>query len=57
MKEKIKKNIKNIWKDRYLKSKEREPEFTTVSGKEIRPLYTPNDIAELDYDRGFGLPR
>ena len=56
MKEKIKKNIKNIWKDRYLKSKEREPEFTTVSGKEIRPLYTPNDIAELDYERDLGYP-
>jgi len=50
------KNLKNIWKDRYLKSKERDTEFTTISGKEIKPLYTPDDIKDLDYIEDLGYP-
>ncbi len=31
-------------------------EFTTVSGMPINRLYTPDDIAEMDYDRDLGMP-
>ena len=30
--------------------------FTTISGGENKPLYTPEDIAGLDYNRDLGLP-
>lgn len=56
MEEKIKKNLKRKWKDEYLTGKERGFEFTTISGKEIKPLYTPDDIAELDYKRDISYP-
>lgn len=56
MEEKIQKNLKRKWKDEYLTGKERDFEFTTVSGKEIKPLYTPDDITELDYKRDLGYP-
>ena len=56
MEEKIKKNLKRKWKVEYLTGKERDFEFTTVSGKEIKPLYTPDDITELDYKRDLSYP-
>ncbi|HEY3323819.1 MAG TPA: methylmalonyl-CoA mutase family protein [Planctomycetota bacterium] len=30
--------------------------FTTLSGAENKPLYTPDDLAQMDYDRDLGLP-
>ncbi len=35
---------------------ERLPRFTTVSDLEIKPLYTPEDIKDLDYLRDIGFP-
>jgi methylmalonyl-CoA mutase N-terminal domain/subunit len=35
---------------------ERASEFTTVSGHPIRRLYTPADLADLDYEREIGYP-
>jgi methylmalonyl-CoA mutase N-terminal domain/subunit len=35
---------------------ERKDKFTTVSGEEINRLYTPLDIAGLDYERDLGMP-
>jgi methylmalonyl-CoA mutase, N-terminal domain len=35
---------------------ERQPEFTTISSEPIQRLYTPLDIADLDYMRDLGLP-
>ncbi|UCD16808.1 MAG: methylmalonyl-CoA mutase family protein [Candidatus Zixiibacteriota bacterium] len=32
------------------------PRFITVSGEEIKDLYTPNDIAGLNYDEKIGFP-
>ncbi len=34
----------------------RRPRFTTVSGKEVRALYTPLDTAEMEYGRALGRP-
>ncbi|WP_336345459.1 acyl-CoA mutase large subunit family protein [Halalkalicoccus ordinarius] len=36
---------------------ERKEEFTTdTAGHEIQPLYTPDDVADLDYDEDLGFP-
>jgi methylmalonyl-CoA mutase N-terminal domain/subunit len=37
-------------------SKERRGSFTTISGRPINELYTPADIASLDYARDLGNP-
>jgi methylmalonyl-CoA mutase, N-terminal domain len=37
-------------------SKERRGSFTTISGRLINELYTPSDIASLDYGRDLGDP-
>ena len=35
---------------------EEEKRFSTVSGLEIKPLYTPEDIKDLDFAAGIGYP-
>ncbi len=35
---------------------ERHNPFTTISGASVERLYTPADVADLDYDRDLGLP-
>jgi methylmalonyl-CoA mutase N-terminal domain/subunit len=36
---------------------ERKAEFTTdTGGQEVKPLYTPEDVADLDYDEDVGFP-
>src|SRR6187455_2661633 len=40
---------------RYEQSPEREALFTTMSGLENEPLYTPSNVA-IDYDRDLGYP-
>jgi len=37
-------------------SKERTGPFTTISGRPIEVLYTPKDIASLDYERDLADP-
>ena len=37
-------------------AKERRGSFTTISGRPIRQLYTPADIASLDYERDLADP-
>jgi methylmalonyl-CoA mutase, N-terminal domain len=39
-----------------LENPERLPRFTTLSDFEIKGLYTPDDIADIDYSREIGLP-
>jgi methylmalonyl-CoA mutase N-terminal domain/subunit len=34
----------------------REESFTTISGEELDPLYTPEDIENLDYQSDLGYP-
>jgi methylmalonyl-CoA mutase N-terminal domain/subunit len=38
------------------KSPERKGTFTTISGRPIERLYTPEDVADIDYDREVGNP-
>jgi methylmalonyl-CoA mutase N-terminal domain/subunit len=33
-----------------------EKTFTTISGIPIKRVYTPEDVANLDYDKDIGLP-
>ncbi len=35
---------------------ERHDPFTTISGAAVARLYTPADVADLDYERDLGLP-
>jgi methylmalonyl-CoA mutase, N-terminal domain len=43
------------WRAAYGLSPERDASFTTLSGEEIRPLYTERDLPE-NLDRAIGLP-
>ena len=38
------------------KSPERKGPFTTISGRRIERLYTPEDVKGIDYDRDTGNP-
>ncbi len=45
------------WDSDYEAIGERDAPFSTISGKEVRPLYTPLDLgADWDYDEKLGLP-
>ncbi len=48
---------KKAWQDKVASSaKQRDALFTSVSGEEVDLMYTPEDIAGLDYDRDLGYP-
>ena len=40
----------------FLEKGERKDEFVTVSNHEVDRLYTPEDVADLDYDEDLGYP-
>jgi methylmalonyl-CoA mutase N-terminal domain/subunit len=45
------------WREKYEATGERDALFTTVSGHEVQPIYTPADRALADpYMEGLGLP-
>ncbi len=45
------------WQEMYEEAPKRDDLFTTVSGKEIKPLYTPVDrVGTRSYDEALGLP-
>jgi methylmalonyl-CoA mutase N-terminal domain/subunit len=44
------------WLDHYRKAGERDADFETLSGIPLRPLYTPEDLPDFDYDRDIGYP-
>ena len=45
------------WRERYDETPKRDELFTTVSGREVKPLYTPLDRVEADpYDEALGFP-
>ena len=43
-------------KDSLDRSEEREESFRTLSGLEVKRLYTPEDVKDLDYEAGLGFP-
>jgi methylmalonyl-CoA mutase N-terminal domain/subunit len=44
------------WRQHYREAGERDVDFQTLSGEPLEPLYTPEDVAGLDYDRDLGYP-
>jgi methylmalonyl-CoA mutase N-terminal domain/subunit len=44
------------WRRRYDEGEKRAAEFVTQSSAEVEPLYTPDDIAALNYGRDLGYP-
>ncbi|HEY3209260.1 MAG TPA: methylmalonyl-CoA mutase family protein [Actinomycetota bacterium] len=44
------------WQDHYRKAGERDVDFQTISGEPLEPLYTPEHVEDLDYDRDLGYP-
>jgi methylmalonyl-CoA mutase, N-terminal domain len=38
------------------KMPERKPRFTSLSDEEVERLYTPLDVADLDYEKDLGMP-
>ncbi|MEO8167248.1 MAG: methylmalonyl-CoA mutase family protein [bacterium] len=54
--DKIKKE-KDAWASKAAKSSRKlQAKFTTVSGEDIEPLYTPDDIAHINYLSEIGFP-
>jgi methylmalonyl-CoA mutase N-terminal domain/subunit len=51
---------KAAWEEDYQATVDKHPErmerFSTVSDQEIDALYTPNDIADFDYEEKLGFP-
>lgn len=48
--------IKNIYSTHIKKHPERKKKFENLSWNEIKNLYTPDDIAHLDYIKDIGFP-
>ncbi len=48
---------KKKWQDECFEpASKRDFRFTTVSDQEVDPLYTPEDIPNLDYEKDLGDP-
>ena len=47
---------KEEYKNSFAKSRKIDMKYTTVSGKEIKPLYTPEDIEGKDFLKDIGFP-
>ena len=52
----IKEKRERWQKEVYGKSPERDAVFETLSGFPIEPLYTPEQVADMDYHHDLGLP-
>jgi methylmalonyl-CoA mutase N-terminal domain/subunit len=51
------KDARRAWNEKVSSSaRQRDALFTSVSGEEVDLLYTPEDIADLDYERDLGFP-
>lgn len=47
---------KKIYDDDFLKSKKIDAKYTTVSGKSINPLYTPEDLENNNFNKDIAFP-
>ncbi|MBS4028605.1 MAG: methylmalonyl-CoA mutase family protein [Ignavibacteriales bacterium] len=47
---------KQVWQEKARKAKIVPHKYTTISGEPIETLYTPDDIAHLDYVNDIGFP-
>jgi len=44
------------WRERYERAEKRAAGFTGASARPVEPVYTPLDVADLDYSSELGLP-
>jgi methylmalonyl-CoA mutase, N-terminal domain len=44
------------WREHYRRAGERDADFETLSGEPLEPIYTPEDVKDLDYERDLGYP-
>ncbi len=44
------------WRERFAKGEMRDQEFTGASSRPVEPVYTPLDVADLDYAAELGQP-
>jgi methylmalonyl-CoA mutase N-terminal domain/subunit len=44
------------WRQEYRRFGERDADFETISGEPLEPLYTPEDVRDIDHDRDLGYP-
>ncbi len=49
-------NKRDWLEEKYASSSLRDAAFSTVSGEDVQPLYTPEDVEGLDYLRDLGFP-
>jgi methylmalonyl-CoA mutase N-terminal domain/subunit len=49
-------DLRARWEEEYRRAGERDADFETLSGEQLKPLYTPEDVARLDHDRDLGYP-
>ncbi len=47
---------KKKWEDNYKPCSTPERKFITVSGEEVRPLYTPLDLKDTDFEKDISFP-
>ncbi len=47
---------KRNWEEAYRKSRLRDADFTSLSGRELKPLYTPEDLNGSDFDSDINFP-
>src|SRR5438093_5263349 len=48
--------IDNVYGPGVQRNPEREPKFESTSGHTFEPVYTPEDVADLDYNEKIGYP-
>ncbi len=56
MYDELKKSLDEWYKRRKERSKDIKPKYQTISGLEIKDLYTPLDIKDFDYKEKLGFP-
>ncbi|MEK6609558.1 MAG: methylmalonyl-CoA mutase family protein [Gemmatimonadota bacterium] len=44
------------WREKYARAELRDADFTGVSGRDVAPVYTPLDVADLHHANSLGLP-
>ncbi len=47
---------KREWDEKYNESPKRDFKFTSVSGRKVKPIYTPLDLKDWDYNEKLGFP-
>jgi methylmalonyl-CoA mutase N-terminal domain/subunit len=52
----VPKKASQAWKNKYEESGLRDADFTSISGRPLRPLYSPEDLADFDPDARLGFP-